>query len=53
MTYYSDLNRNFIIPSLNSGKHKIQVELISYEPIEMKIDLTKDQILNINLIQYK
>ena len=51
MTYYSDLNGNFIIPSLNSGKHKIQVELISYEPME--IDLTKDQTLNINLIQYK
>ena len=53
VTYYSDLNGNFFIPNLHSGKHKIQDELISYELVELEIDLTKDQTLNINLIQYK
>jgi hypothetical protein len=53
MDCYSDLDGNFMIPNLQSGKHTLRIELISYEPIEMEINLLSDKNININLIQCK
>jgi PEGA domain. len=49
--YYSDLDGNFSISDVTPGKHKITVELISYEPASTEIDLTKNQNVNISLLQ--
>lgn len=49
--YYSDLDGNFSINDVIPGKYKLIVELISYEPVLMEVDLTKNQKLNISLLQ--
>ncbi|MDO5663945.1 MAG: carboxypeptidase-like regulatory domain-containing protein [Bacteroidia bacterium] len=49
--YYSDLDGNFAISDIKPGKHKVRVELISYQPSEMEIDVRKDQKLSIGLVQ--
>ena len=49
--YYSDLDGNFAISNLKPGKHTVRVELISYQPAELEIDLRKNQKIDINLIQ--
>ena len=49
--YYSDLDGNFSINDVIPGKYKLIVELISYEPVSMEVDLTKNQKLNIGLLQ--
>lgn len=49
--YYSDLDGQFTITDVNPGKHEVKVELISYEPYAIEIDLTKNQKLNVSLLQ--
>ncbi|MEA5129614.1 MAG: carboxypeptidase-like regulatory domain-containing protein [Proteiniphilum sp.] len=49
--YYSDLDGQFTITDVNPGKHEVKVELISYEPYVIEIDLTKNQKLNVSLLQ--
>lgn len=48
---YSDLEGNFSISDLRPGKHNVRVELISYQPSEMEIDVRKDQKIHIGLVQ--
>ncbi len=47
--YYSDLDGNFFISDIKPGKYQIKVELISYKPVIMEIDVNKDEKININL----
>ena len=49
--YYSDLDGQFTISGVNPGKYELTVELISYEPYTTEIDLTKNQNLNVSLLQ--
>jgi len=49
--YYSDLDGKFSIADVKPGKYELRVELISYEPVSMEIDLTKNQNLHISLLQ--
>lgn len=49
--FYSDLDGKFSVNDVKPGKYEIVVELISYEPISMQVDLSKNQSLNINLNQ--
>ncbi len=49
--YYSDLDGNFSIDNLTPGKCQIKVELISYQPVTLEIDVSKDESININLQQ--
>lgn len=49
--YYSDLDGNFAISNLKLGKHTIKVELISYQPAELEIDLKEGQKIDISLTQ--
>ena len=49
--YYSDLDGNFSVSDLKPGKHTVRVELISYRPSEMQVDLQKDRKMNIGLVQ--
>lgn len=49
--YYSDLDGNFTVFNLKPTKHTVRVELISYQPAELEIDLRKNQNIYINLTQ--
>lgn len=49
--YYSDLDGNFSVSDLKPGKHTVRVELISYQPSEIQVDLQKDKKINIELAQ--
>ncbi|HLW09538.1 MAG TPA: carboxypeptidase-like regulatory domain-containing protein [Fermentimonas sp.] len=49
--FYSDLDGKFSVNDVKPGKYEMVVELISYEPISMQVDLSKNQSLNINLNQ--
>lgn len=49
--YYSDLDGNFSVSNLKSGKYTMKVELISYQPSEMEIDVQVNQKINIALVQ--
>ena len=49
--YYSDLDGNFSINDVTPGKYKMVVELISYEPISLEVDLNNNRNLNISLHQ--
>ena len=49
--YYSDLDGNFIIKDVKPGKYAMMVELISYEPVSLEVDLTKSQKISIGLVQ--
>ena len=49
--YYSDLEGNFAIQDVKPGKYELIVELISYEPVSMEIDLRRDEALQIGLSQ--
>ncbi|MDD2313741.1 MAG: carboxypeptidase-like regulatory domain-containing protein [Proteiniphilum sp.] len=49
--YYSDLEGQFTITDVKPGKYTLQIELISYEPVFMEVELTKNQELQINLQQ--
>lgn len=49
--YYSDLTGNFNIPELTKGKHKIMVELVSYQMQEIEVDLSKDKEIKIEMKQ--
>lgn len=49
--YYSDLDGNFTLKNLSPGKHQIVVELISYEPKAIDINVQKDTKINVVLIQ--
>lgn len=49
--YYSDLEGQFSITGVNPGKYEVKVELISYEPYTMEVDLTQNKNLNVSLLQ--
>lgn len=49
--YYSDLDGNFSINDVTPGKYQMVVELISYEPVLLEVDLNGNQNLNIGLLQ--
>lgn len=49
--YYSNLDGNFQVKDVKPGKYELIVDLISYEPVSMVVDLSKSQNLNINLHQ--
>ena len=49
--YYSDLDGNFSINDVTPGKYQVVVELISYEPVLMEVNLTGNHNLNIGLLQ--
>lgn len=49
--YYSDLDGNFTLIGLQPGKHTIRVELISYEPTQLDVNVSTSQKLNISLSQ--
>lgn len=48
---YSDLDGNFTFTDIKPGKHKISVELISYEKSEQEIDINQNSKINIHLVQ--
>jgi hypothetical protein len=49
--YYSDLEGKFIIPHIKPGKQELTVELISYEPVSIEVDGSKDKTITIKLLQ--
>ncbi|MDO5522793.1 MAG: carboxypeptidase-like regulatory domain-containing protein [Bacteroidia bacterium] len=49
--YYSNLDGNFSITNLKPGKHSVRVELISYQPSEIEIEVSKNQQISISLVQ--
>ncbi len=49
--YYSDLDGNFSIRDVKPGRYEMVVELISYEPVSLHVDLMKNEKLNISLLQ--
>ncbi|MEN6324105.1 MAG: DUF2012 domain-containing protein [Proteiniphilum sp.] len=49
--YYSDLDGKFAITDVKPGKYALQIELISYEPASMNVEVTKNQELKIFLKQ--
>lgn len=49
--YYSDLDGNFTISDVKPGKYELTVELISYEPVSIEVDLSRNQKVNIGLLQ--
>jgi uncharacterized surface anchored protein len=49
--YYSDLDGNFSIRDVKPGSYRLLVELISYEPVSMQVDLMKNERLHISLFQ--
>ncbi len=49
--YYSDLDGNFSIKDVKPGKYELVVELISYEPVSMQVELVKNEKINIGLRQ--
>lgn len=49
--YYSDLDGKFTITGVKPGKYALQVELISYEPVSMDVELTENKTLEISLQQ--
>lgn len=49
--YYSDLDGNFSVSQLTPGKHLLRVELISYQPTEMEVDIDNSKNINIVLNQ--
>ena len=49
--YYSDLDGNFSIKDVKPGKYELVVELISYEPVSMQVEMVKNEKLNIGLLQ--
>ena len=49
--YYSDLDGNFSISDVKAGKCQIKVELISYKPVVVEVDVNKDENINISLLQ--
>ncbi|WP_436415535.1 carboxypeptidase-like regulatory domain-containing protein [Petrimonas sp.] len=48
---YSDLDGNFTLKNFKPGVYKIKVELISYEPAEMEINVKNDSKIQIPLVQ--
>ena len=49
--YYSDLEGNFNISNIKPGKHTVKVELISYQSIEIEIEVQANQKISIDLVQ--
>lgn len=49
--YYSDLDGQFVINDVTPGKYEMVVELISYEPQTLELDLTRSQNLSVDLNQ--
>lgn len=49
--YYSDLNGNFSVSHLAPGKYLLRIELISYQPTEMEVEIDSSKNINIVLNQ--
>ena len=49
--YYSDLDGNFAIDGVKPGRYSVVVELISYEPSTMEVNLSGSRELKISLLQ--
>ncbi|MGI6572495.1 MAG: carboxypeptidase-like regulatory domain-containing protein [Fermentimonas sp.] len=49
--YYSDLDGKFTIPHVKSGKQELTIELISYEPVSVEVDGSRDKTITIKLLQ--
>ncbi len=49
--YYSDLDGNFSISDVKAGKCQIKVELISYQPVTIEIEVNKNANVIIPLPQ--
>lgn len=49
--YYSDLDGNFAINDVKPGRYSVVVELISYEPATMEMNLSASRELKIGLQQ--
>lgn len=49
--YYSNLDGQFNIPALNQGKHRLSVELISYNVSEIEVDVQYNRNITVRLAQ--
>ncbi len=49
--YYSDLEGKFTIPHVKPGIQELTVELISYEPVSVEVDCSRDKTITIKLLQ--
>ncbi len=49
--YYSDLDGNFTIAGVKPGKYDLTVEMISYEPVTLELDLTVNRSVSVSLMQ--
>lgn len=49
--YYSDLDGNFTISDVKPGKYDLTVEMISYEPVTLEVDLTVNRSVSVSLMQ--
>lgn len=49
--YYSDLDGNFAINEVKPGRYSVGVELISYEPATVQVNLSGSQQMKIGLTQ--
>lgn len=49
--YYSDLDGNFTISGVKPGKCNLTVEMISYEPITLEVDLSENKAVKVGMMQ--
>lgn len=49
--YYSNLDGNFSIDGVKPGQYTVVVELISYEPVKIDLDLTGNREIKVGLTQ--
>jgi hypothetical protein len=49
--YYSDLEGKFTIPHNKLGKQELTIELISYEPVSVEVDGSRNKTITIKLLQ--
>jgi len=49
--YYSDLDGNFAISNMKSGKYELKVELISYKSTVVEVEVNSNEQIRINLQQ--
>lgn len=49
--HYADFDGNFVISDVKPGKYELQVELISYEPATVEVELSESKKLHIGLQQ--
>lgn len=49
--HYSDLDGNFVVKNIVPGNHQIVVELISYEPKALDVNVQKDTKIHVDLVR--